>query len=338
MFKDNKLRLLMSLVGFSRIGDHHDPDATWLVPSSLTSTQLQEAVDLIRKYEFDPPIYEDGKGPEDFLRSKAAAARQSSRRVEYDDDSDGKDDDDSARDPGEYGADRPTSRKPNGTKKRLTQRKRARTPVELDDEEMNRRAEARRKRELEKQAEVWKSTIFVHDSDDEDWDAEKDAKFFAREEALRQEMLADLKTRLVLGSTEAASSKKRKADEPTKKSKRRKSPPKKRTGPFNDSDEDDDEIMADAASINSSRAHSVDATDTVEDDETTDTPLSSHHVAAAPIDDDTPQRPNSTATKDKGVSSVEASDDDEDEDVPVIVRRPAARNTRAGFVIDSDSE
>jgi hypothetical protein len=52
MFKDNKLRLLMTLVGFSRLGEHHDPDATWVVPSSLTSTQLQESIDLIRKFEF----------------------------------------------------------------------------------------------------------------------------------------------------------------------------------------------------------------------------------------------------------------------------------------------
>ena len=63
MFKDNKLRLLMNLVGFERLGEHHDPDAAWIIPSSLTSIQLQEAIDLIRKFEFDPPTYEDGKAP-----------------------------------------------------------------------------------------------------------------------------------------------------------------------------------------------------------------------------------------------------------------------------------
>ncbi|KAF2133413.1 topoisomerase 1-associated factor 1 [Dothidotthia symphoricarpi CBS 119687] len=340
MFKDNKLRLLMSLVGFSRLGDHHDPYATWLVPSSLTSTQLQEAIDLIRKYEFDPPTYEDGKGPEDLLRSKAAAARRSTRRVDYDDDSDGKDDD-PQEDPGEYAPDGPAKRTADGTKKKLTRRKRARTPVELDDEEKDRRADARHRKELEKQAEVKKSTMFVHDSDDEDWDAEKDAKFFAREQALRQDTLAAFKTQLTLGSTEPAPSKKRKADEPTKRSKRRKSPPKKRTGPFDDSD-DADENMVDAAST-SSRAHSVDVTDAVEDesdDETANTPLSSQHIAAAHTSDeeDTPRRPTNNAAKSRDVAMAEASEDDEDEDVPVVARRPAARNMRAGFVIDSDSE
>jgi replication fork protection complex subunit Tof1/Swi1 len=73
MFKDNKLRLLMTLVGFTRLGEHHDPDATWVIPSSLTETQLQEAIELIRKFEFAPPTYEDGKAPEDLLRSKAVA-------------------------------------------------------------------------------------------------------------------------------------------------------------------------------------------------------------------------------------------------------------------------
>jgi replication fork protection complex subunit Tof1/Swi1 len=59
MFKDNKLRLLMTLVGFSRLGEAHDPDATWIIPPSFTSEELQLAIDLTRKYEFDPPTYED---------------------------------------------------------------------------------------------------------------------------------------------------------------------------------------------------------------------------------------------------------------------------------------
>jgi hypothetical protein len=91
MFKDNKLRLLMTLVGFSRLGEVHDPDATWIIPHSLTSEQLQQAIDLIRKYEFDPPVYEDGKQPEDLLRSKTSAARRSTRRVDFDDDDDNED-------------------------------------------------------------------------------------------------------------------------------------------------------------------------------------------------------------------------------------------------------
>ena len=151
MFKDNKLRLLMTLVGFIRLGATDDPDASWIIPSSLTSAELLEAISLIRKFEFDPPIYEDGKAPEDLVRSKATAARRSARRAEFDDDSDSIDGD-SEEDRGEYALDDPTTRKPDSERKRLKRRRRARTPVELNDEERNAKAEARRRKEIEKQA------------------------------------------------------------------------------------------------------------------------------------------------------------------------------------------
>ena len=320
-----------------RLGATDDPDASWIIPSSLTSTELREAIDLIRKFEFDPPIYEDGKGPEDLVRSKAVAARQSSRRAEFDDDSDGIDHD-SQEDRGEYALDAPTARKPDGKRKKLKRRERAHTPVELDDEEREARAEQRRKKEIEKQAKT-KSTMFVHDSDDEDWDADKDAAFFAREQALREETMNQFKKALVLGTVEPAASKealskKRKAEESTKKTKRRKSPPQRNAGPFDDSDDEED--LGDAASV-SSRALSADGADVMSDaeskDEATDTPLSSQHAGSK---DDAPHAATTSATS-KDVAMTNDGDDDEDDDMPVA-RRPAARNMRAGFVIDSDSE
>lgn len=335
MFKDNKLRLLMKLVGFERLGEHHDPDATWVVPPSLTSAQLQESIDLIRKFEFDPPTYEDGKTPEDLLRSKAAASRRSTRRVDFDDDSDNGIDDDMEEDHGEYAQGGPTTRGNDAPQKKLKRRRGERTPVELDDEEKDRRAEARRKREIEKQAKAL-STMFVHDSDDEDWDAEKDAAFFAREEAIREENMKVFKKSLVLGTVEPVASKKRKADEPAKKSKRRKSPPK-RKALFDDSDDD-------AEDATSSRATSEAAGNILEDDdeneeETTDTPLSSQNAGAATASDaDTPRKPPASIEKDTDVTMTNADSDDEDEDEAPVARRPAGRNMRAGLVIDSDSE
>ncbi|KAF3032205.1 Topoisomerase 1-associated factor 1 [Didymella heteroderae] len=331
MFKDNKLRLLMTLVGFMRLGANDDPDASWVIPSSVTSAELQEAIDLIRKFEFDPPIYENGKGPEDFLRSAAAARR--SRRAEYDDDSDGVDHD-SEEDRGEYAVDNATARKPDGERKKLKRRRRAHTPVELDDEEREARAEARRKKEIEKQAKT-KSTMFVHDSDDEEWDADKDATFFAREQALREETMNQFKKSLVLGTVEPAVSKKdmtkkRKAEDTSKKSKRRKSPPKRKAGPFDDSDEDEN-MDDDAASI-SSRAPSEEVADESED-EATDTPLSSQHAGSK---GDTPKA-LAVATSSTSQDPIMVDDDDDDDDIPVA-RRHVARNTRAGFIIDSDSE
>lgn len=339
MFKDNKLRLLMTLVGFMRLGTNDDPDASWVIPSSLTSAELQEAIDLIRKFEFDPPTYEDGKGPEDLLRSKAAAARRLTKRAEFDDDSDGVDHD-SEEDRGEYAVDSATTRNPDGERKRLKRRRRAHTPVELDDDERKARAEARRKKEIEKQAKT-KSTMFVHDSDDEEWDADKDSAFFAREQALREETMNQFKKSLVLGTIEPAVSqkdlsKKRKAADTAKKGKRRKSPPKRKAGPFDDSDED--ENMGDFASV-SSRAPSEEADNVLSDveneDEATDTPLSSQPAGSK---DDTPKAPVAFLSKNQDVTMVEDEDDDDDGDDAPIVRRPAARNIRAGFIIDSDSE
>lgn len=330
MFKDNKLRLLLTLVGFTRLGDSDDPDATWVIPPSLTSTELQEALDLIRKFEFDPPTYEDGKGPEDMLRRKAGAARQSARRVDWDD-SDGIDHD-SDEDRGEYALDKPTARNVDDTGRRLLKRRRrARTPIELDDEEKERKAEARRRKEIEKQRKV-KSTMMVHSSDEE-WDEEKDAEFFAQEEALRAQTLAAFKKSLTLGSAETSSSKKRKADEPaSSQTKRRKTPPRKKAGPF-ESDESGDSGDEGDDESTLSRAQSEEARDAVDEDDTsgdeaTDTPMSSQPMG-------TTQPTSSSVAKGRHVAMAEV-EDDEEEDIPI--RRPAARNLRAGFVIDSDSE
>ncbi|KAF2644896.1 timeless-domain-containing protein [Massarina eburnea CBS 473.64] len=319
MFKDNKLRLLMELVGFTRLGAHDDPEASWLVPSSLTSTELQEAIDLIRKFEFDLPMYEDGKGPEDMLRSKAAAARQPTRRAVFDDDSDGIDHD-SEEDRGEYALDGPTARKGDGAARKKLKRRKTRSPVELDDEEKEERAQNRRRKEAEKQHKV-KSTMFVHDSDDED-DEERDIEFFAREERIRSKTNVAFSKGMTLETLDAVSNKKRKASDASSEDvpKRRKTPPKRKTGPF-----DSDESEEDEPETISSRAESADAGAVLEDseDEATNTPLSSHLVA--------------NAAKNQDVTMADADDDDEEDDVPVV-RRPTARNTRAGFVIDSDSE
>lgn len=330
LFKDNKLRLLLTLVGFTRLGANDDPDASWMIPSNLTSTELQQAIDLIRKYEFDPPTYDDGKGPEDMLRSKAAAARRSARRVDWDEEDDGVE----GEDRGEYALDEPTARKADGAgKKILKRRRRERTPVELDDEEKEERANSRRQREIEKQLKV-KSTMFVHDSDEED-DPEADAIFFAREEALRAQTKANIAKSLVLGNTEPAASKKRKGDSATEKvNKKRKSPPKQkqRAGPFG-SDSDEEEADSESEGSPSSRAQSEQRQVYLDDsgDETTDTPLSSQLASAAEL----PAKSARATSADRDVIMADADDDEEDE--VVTVRRPA-RNTRAGFVIDSDSE
>ncbi|KAH4939216.1 topoisomerase 1-associated factor 1 [Parastagonospora nodorum] len=337
MFKDNKLRLLMTLVGFSRLGEAHDPDATWIIPSAFTSTDLEFAIDLLRKYEFDPPTYEDGKGPEDLIRNKASAARRSTRRVDFDDD-DEEAENAVEEDHGEYRAGKATERKPDGERKKLKRRQRVGTPVELDDEEKDGRAEARRKKELEKFAKQ-KSTEFVHDSDEED-DDDKDMEFFRREEALRTEIMKAFGKSLTAGSTETATSKKRKAEDSTSRTKRRKTPPKRKAQPFADSDDSDEDVQ-DAATP-SSRAPSLSARDMIHDeseveDEATDTPLSSQHANGVhESDEDTTTGATASITV-KSQDVVMADDDDEEDEATPVARRPMARK-RGAFIVDSDSE
>ncbi|KAH7139253.1 timeless protein-domain-containing protein [Dendryphion nanum] len=348
LFKDNKLRLLLTLVGFTRLGEANDPAASWVIPPLLTSAALQASIDLIRKFEFDPPIYEDGKTAEDFIRSKTAAERRSTRRAEFDDDSEGNNGG-SEEDLGEYAPGGPTARK-STAKKLVQRRRRERSPIELDDEEKSARAEARRQKELEKMAKAKLSTMFVHDSDDES-DEERDREFFAREAALRESTGAHFKRLPVSDITGLEASKKRKNDEqPRKNSKRRKSPQKRRAGPFNDSSDDDG--GEDSDDHISSRASSEDVVGTEVEEEAIDTPLSSQHAVPVQISDDGDDDDDDDDEDDVGVVKSSAplarqqkdtamadadADDDEDDEVPVA-RRSTARNTRGGFIIDSDSE
>ncbi|KAF2267918.1 timeless-domain-containing protein [Lojkania enalia] len=327
LFKDNKLRLLMSLIGFTRLGIDNDPDATWVVSSSLTSAELQEAIDLIRKFEFDPPVYDDGKTAEDFIRSKAAITRRSTHKVDFDDESDSIDHD-SEDDRGEYAIDGPTSRK-SDTRKMLRRRRRERTPLELDDEERDRRANVRRQKELEKQRKV-KSTMFVHDSDDEDWDEERDKAFFENEEAIRESAILQYKESLALGSMEFASNKRKAEESEMRNNKKRKSSPRHKAGPFYTGESEGEE--EDTLQV-SSQASSEEAGDVLGGEsgaEATDTPLSSQHADVVQTSDD-------EAASNKKHDVIMADADDNEDDATPVVRR-AATKMRAGFIIDSDSE
>ena len=187
MFKDNKLRLLMTLAGFERIGSDDDPDCTWIVPSQLTSAQLQETFDMIQKSRNDPIAQygtEDPVPVEEMLRRKTVIRP----RAEFDDDSEG---DGLATDGEEellFPAGGPTNRRSDALaelkKKRRKRRADNTSDVEVDDEARDVKRKARALAELEKRRKL-KSDVLVHDSDDED-DEERDREFFAREAERRK--------------------------------------------------------------------------------------------------------------------------------------------------------
>ncbi|KAI9746722.1 MAG: Topoisomerase 1-associated factor 1 [Claussenomyces sp. TS43310] len=189
LFKNGHLRLLLSLLGFQKVDSEDEASTSWIIPSSMSATQLRSAIDLIKRHEFSPPIFDDGAIAEDQIRRKPAASQQ---RKAFDDSDGGLDDS------GEeflFAPGGPTATKSSAAasvaRKRLRRKRRSSASgddddvdADLDPEVDEERRRARRARELEKLRRL-KSEVYVHDSDDES-DAERDRLFFEQEEKLRQ--------------------------------------------------------------------------------------------------------------------------------------------------------
>lgn len=182
----------MQVLGFERLSSALDEEigSAWIIPSRHFAEDLAEYKTLIDKAEFNPPAFDDGEAAEDQVRRKTAPRK----KAVYDDDND---DIDGLLDDGDEelfpanlkpsklvgpGHDRPP-------KKRRLRRKADSgddddLPTEEEEEIRAEKAQRRRKRDLDKQRKI-KSALYVNPSDDES-DAEADAEFFAREEAVRQ--------------------------------------------------------------------------------------------------------------------------------------------------------
>lgn len=344
LFKDNKLRLLLTLCGFQRIGSLEDPEAAWIIPASVEPSKLEEAVKVINGHEFELPTFEEGRTAESFLRSKAAAEKTVERRVRtaaFDDDSsdNGIDLDEEF----EFEAGGPTNRKSELEKLKKTRKIRRRKEVGSDDEDDGLSEEMRKKRrderrlaELDKRRKI-KSEMYVHSSDDAT-DEERDKQFFAQEEVRRMNAGQNFLKALESGTKDMGREgmKKRKSTAGGKKGVN-----KKRKGSASVSGSDD-ELVATPIIIDdderiiavSSEEESSDAESDVVSDHganTTDTPVSSQPHAPSPaIDKEVePAAPSpvvDVAMKDLG--------DESENELPV---RPVVKR-RGGFVVESDSE
>ncbi|KAL2355369.1 timeless protein-domain-containing protein [Cryomyces antarcticus] len=329
LFRDKHLRLLLALLNFQRLGSGEDPDASWIIPSSISADSLNNDLEAIRRFEFAPPSYEDGKSAEDFLRSKAAARRT---RAAFDD-SDGQSNASDGDNDFLFAAGGPTARKSTALgelKSRRTRRSR-KEPLELDDEEIERRAEARRKAEFEKRKKI-KSDVLVRDSDDED-DEERDREFFAKEEERRKAAADGIKRALM---TDRGGARKRKsAAKRDRSGKRRKTD---NSDEEEDNEEDDVLRVRSPSTIESDRRIQIDSDG---EEEATDTPLSSQPLLGAEKtghDESFTGMPiEISATRAGAKDTIMAVGDDEDED-DIVVSKPVRRNVRAGFIDDSDSE
>lgn len=345
LFKNGYLRLLMRLTGFQRVGLEEDPDASWVVPSSMSADQIKEGFDLIKKFEFSPPVFDDGKEAGDFIRRKSAVTGTSKRAVFDDDDDDGIDDDDE--DEPLFPAGGPTARKKSAEALealKKTRRRRRREGTDEDngitDEQHEARAAARKKRELEKNRKI-KSELFIGDSED---DEEADRIFFEQEEKLRQaNQISMMKELLGLEKVK---------DNPDQS--------KKRQSSAISTDSDEDNAPASSRRKRHSRTVSTDSDDDIVDvsgrssqvardsilaasgDETTDTPMSSPHVRSSQTkrqklaSDAEIASPKPLALR-KEIQAGDAMSDDEDEDAAPVARS-ARQRVRAGFIVDSSDD
>jgi replication fork protection complex subunit Tof1/Swi1 len=320
----------MKLVGLTTSGAADDPEASWTVPSSKSADQLQEALDLIKKFEFSPPTFDDGKEAADHIRRVSAGLGR--KRAVFDDESDNGIDDDSEEEllfePGG-----PTAMKKSDALKALkkSRRRRRKSGSEegegLSDEILAARAEARRLRELEKNAKV-KSEKYVVDSDE---DEEADRVFFEAEERLRNATKVTIMKELLHVGAEKGNGKARN---------------KRDSSAIDlDSDEEDSEP---ARKKRGSSAIELDsdgemegAKESEEEAEATDTPMSSPHRSSQPKrrkvvsdnDDDEP-----LVSKTKSVKVGVEVDDEEDEENIVPVAQTRRPRVRAGFIMDSSDD
>ncbi|KAI0854397.1 timeless-domain-containing protein [Daldinia vernicosa] len=326
MFKNSHLRLLMKLVGFERLVPSVDetPESAWVIPPHVTADQIQDSLDLIKKAEFSPPTFDDGKLAEDQLRRKAAVRR----KAVFDDDDDGIADDD---DEILFPAGGPTTRKVadeflDKPKKTRRRRRRGSDVEEPTEDQLEEKARARKEREKAK-ARRFKSDLYVHASDDESDDGERWAEFYANEERIRKRQNAAAAKNAVAVTTSAApkQAEKRKAQELL----------------GHDSDNDDDLILPQGSEDEDEdegegRENGASGTD--------DTPLSSSPRAGSVssakrrrLSKEPPSSAPAATDGDVEMADADADADDNDDDVPAA-KAPARRRARAGFIVDSSDE
>lgn len=340
MFSNAKLRLLMTVIGFERLGVEDVLGASWVVPASFKSDELRETISEILK-ALQTPFSADGNDdPRKQIQPKNRGGGrgniiQGTLDVNFGSESEGEDIPDGPLFPANL---RSKSSALDDLKKKRKKKQKATTEREpLDDEILEARRDARLSNALSRQAKI-KSDLFIHASDEES-DEEADKEFFRLEEERRIKQAKEIKKALLTGTVEPSSkgkgnksaARKRGSDTGTSaaaKSKRqRRGSGSAASGA--ESDADGDILMAELDAQSSHSQQEISTSHGAGEDEDTPLTLSEDDLA---FDDDfafTRDPPSKPQAKEP-----EAVDDDE-EDEPVA---PARRRMRGGFVIESDSE
>jgi replication fork protection complex subunit Tof1/Swi1 len=341
MFSNAKLRLLMESVGLERLGQEDVRGAQWVIPATMSSTDLNEAISTINKAVINPMPEGSTEDPRQLLRRKeTSSARESLAQdtldVNFGSDSEGEDIPE-----GPLFPPNPRSKSNALDELKKKRKKKARNTDDaekepLDDAILEERRQARLANSLARQRKI-KSDLFIHASDDET-DEEADREFFRLEEERRKEQARNVEKAILFGDTEQAQSdskgkgkkasvRKRKSDTTATESKRRRRGSGSAGSGSGEEDDDDDILMADPDDLSPLSQQEVSTSRGAQED---DTPLTSSEDEMDFDDDlvfnrDRPSKP---------ADSVQPVDSDEEETLVA----PSSRRMRGGFVIESDSE
>lgn len=340
MFSNAKLRLLMTVVGFERLGVEDVLGASWVVPASLKSDDLRETVSEILKALQNPFSGDVNDDPRKQIQPKhrgsgRGSTTQGTLDVNFGSESEGEDIPDGPLFPANL---RSKSSALDDLKKKRKKKQKATTETEpLDEETLEARRDARLSNALSRQAKI-KSDLFIHASDEES-DAEADKEFFRLEEERRIQQAKEIKKALLTGPVQ-----------PPRKGRGKKSAARKRTSDTGTSaaakskrqrrdsgsaaseagsDADGDILMAELDVQSSHSQQGISTSHGAGEDEDT---------RPTPSDDDLAFDDDFAFTRDhpsKPQATEPDSVDDDVEDEPVVLAR---RRMRGGFVIESDSE
>lgn len=341
MFSNAKLRLLMESVGLERLGQEDVRGAQWVVPASMSSSDLNECIATINKAILNPMPEGSDEDPRQLLRRKeTSSARESLAHgtldVNFGSESEGEDVPDGPLFP-------PNPRSKANALDELKKKRKKKTrntddaeKEPLDDAILEERRQARLAAALARQSKI-KSDLFIHDSDDET-DEEADREFFRLEEERRKKQARNVEQAILMGGIEAqntgkgqkASVRKRKSDTiATEPKRRRRGSVSGSAGSESGDDDDDDVLMADLDDLSTRSQQEVSTSHDAQDE---DTSLTSPEDEMD-FDDDlvfSRDRPSKPAAPEA------AADSDEDEEETLVA--PSSRRMRGGFVIESDSE
>ncbi|EEH35282.2 topoisomerase 1-associated factor 1 [Paracoccidioides lutzii Pb01] len=361
MFKNGRLRLLMTLAGLERLGVEDTIDTSWIVPSSLSAETLEETQKSIEKDLENPPTEFNGLNPSDLLRRKrdinprASSHERASGDVDFGNDSEGEDDIDGILFP-------PNLRNRTDTldelkKKRLKRGKQRRGQEgdDPDDAVLEARRLAREANALERQRKI-KSSLYIHASDEES-DEEADKEFFAREEERRKAQAK--RVREALSTVKAAKSDGDDSIRPKSSSKgqKRKSAAndgqwgkRRRSNPLSDdsdgdnvSDNEDDSLMAVQEASSPSESLCASASALIPrsgrtSDNTTPQTSTGRDPRDGMNDDYFEINPFSFSSIENNGKAAEGNSDDKDEEDEAIQKPSREPRRYCGFIIDSDSE